>query len=82
MKGQIMSLDIIRTIKKCMLKGNKVLRMSITVEGVFFIFLEHYTEQDSLKRKRMLWNGTVVSDANLRFDTYKNDPAYTEDGKE
>ena len=68
-------MDTIRTVKKCILKGDKVLRMSLSIEGVWFIFLEYQNEQDMLERRKMLWNGLELCEANTNFQNYKYDPA-------
>lgn len=51
-----MSLNVIQTKWKAILPMNRVLRLSKTVEDIFFIFLEYQDEHDMLKRKQMLWN--------------------------
>lgn len=66
-----MSLDVIRTIKKCMLSNNRVIRLSLNVENVYFIYLEYNDEQDILERRKLLWNGIYESDANVKFNHYK-----------
>jgi hypothetical protein len=48
--------------------------MSFTIEGVYFIFMEEMTEQDMLKRKKMLWNGLELDRANKWFEEYKLHP--------
>ena len=53
-----MSLDVLRTKWKATLDrtGNRVLRLSVSSEGIFFIFLEYMDENDMIKKKAMLWN--------------------------
>lgn len=66
-----MSLEIIRTLKKCILPNYHNLRLSRSIEGIYYIFLEEYNQQDLLKRKKLLWNGEYESDANVKFNYYK-----------
>lgn len=51
-----MSLQVLQTKWKAILPMNRVLRLSKTIEGIFFIFLEYQDEHDILKRRQMLWN--------------------------
>jgi hypothetical protein len=59
-----MSLDVLHTKWKCLLKGNRVLRLSISVENIFYIFLEQMNEQDLLKRRTLMW----TSEGEWEFD--------------
>ena len=42
--------------------------MSLTIEGVYFIYLENSLEQDLIKRRKLLWNGIRLNEANVMFD--------------
>ncbi len=67
-----MSLEVLRTKWKCILKGNRVLRLSLSVENIYFIFLEYMDEKDMLQRKKMIWNGLNEAEADKEFQEYKN----------
>ena len=53
-----MSLEVLRTKWKATLDrtGNRVLRLSVSNEGIFYIFLEYMDENDMVHKKSMLWN--------------------------
>ena len=77
-----MSLEVSRTVKKCMLPDGRALRLSKTVEDVYFIFLEPDYGRSHDKRK-MLWNGVYETDANVHFRGFKCEyGALTEGGQD
>lgn len=69
-------MNVIQTIKKCVLPSGSVLRMSFTIEGIYFIFLEttHYGIDMQKTIKDMLWNGADLREANTQYEMLKNNP--------
>lgn len=72
-------MNIISTVKKSILPNGSVLRMSFTIEGIYFIFLETNRASDLeyiIPRvdKEMLWNGDKVDDANRNYNDLQNNP--------
>jgi hypothetical protein len=82
-------MSAIQTVKTSLLNNGSVLRMTITSEDIYFIFLEtpivDKTEVQEIGKdvkplqwkkmqKEMLWNGSRVDDANHTYDTLKNNP--------
>jgi hypothetical protein len=80
----------IQTVKTSLLNNGSVLRMIMTSEDVYFIFLETTipnkgtTVQEVGKdskplqwknvKKEMLWNGVKLDDANHNYDSLKCNP--------
>jgi hypothetical protein len=75
-------MEIIQTVKKSILPSGSVLRMSFSIEGIYYIFLE--TNKCSCDcggdlygaklEKELLWNGLEISEANVNFENFKNNP--------
>lgn len=61
-------MDILKTVKKCMFKNDSVLRMSVSTEAVWFIYLEE------VNKKEMLFNGLDLAETNKQFEVFKFNP--------
>lgn len=62
-------MDILRTVKKCVFKNNSTLRMMVSTESVWFIFLE-----DPNQVKEMLCNDLNFTKINMEFEHLKCNP--------
>lgn len=81
-------MEAFRTVKQSVMNNGSILRMTLTSEDVYFIFLETMIvdkgqETQPLKwkkgKKEMLWNGANVDDANHNYDSLKNNPLISGD---
>lgn len=73
-------MEALRTVKKCVLKNQSTLRMSLSIEGVWYIFLEtlpndsYNLNNPVIPHKEMLWNGIELHEANVQFENFKWNP--------
>jgi hypothetical protein len=82
-----MTFDTLITVRKAIISEGRTLRLSKSIEEVYYLFLEKYEwdiencedsytcRTEKLKQKKLLWNGIYEVEANEKFDYYKGGSA-------